>query len=99
MSVFVVREAPPWPKSSMTITITAFERSPDGGKAHEWICAFQAEGFALKLDDYIAKYPQHFGTIFPSLWESAKCPDGTYGIPNREPDSPDSRTRMLNISV
>src|SRR6202008_447898 len=22
--------------------------------AHEWICAFQQEGFALKLDDYIA---------------------------------------------
>jgi inositol-phosphate transport system substrate-binding protein len=40
--------------------------------AHEWICAFQQEGFALKLDDYIAKYPQHFGTIFPSLWQSVK---------------------------
>ena len=42
--------------------------------AHEWICAFQKDGFALKLDDYIAKYPQYFSTIFPSLWESAKCP-------------------------
>ena len=57
--------------------------------AHEWICAFQSEGFALKLDDYIAKYPQHFGTIFPSLWESAKCPDGTYAIPQ------DAEARMF----
>jgi inositol-phosphate transport system substrate-binding protein len=57
--------------------------------AHEWICAFQAEGFALKLDNYIAKYPQHFGTIFPSLWESAKCPGGTYGIPQ------DAEARMF----
>jgi len=36
--------------------------------AHEWICAFEKDGFALKLDDYIAKYPQYFSTIFPSLW-------------------------------
>src|SRR5882724_7047655 len=57
--------------------------------AHEWICAFQADGFALKLDDYIAKYPQHFGTIFPSLWESAKCPGGTYGVPQ------DAEARMF----
>jgi len=35
--------------------------------AHEWICAFQADGFVLKLDDHIARYPQHFSTIFPSL--------------------------------
>ena len=57
--------------------------------AHEWICAFQTEGFVLKLDDYIAKYPEHFGTIFPSLWESAKCPDGIYGIPQ------DAEARMF----
>src|SRR5215469_13011124 len=46
--------------------------------AHEWICAFQQEGFALKLDNYIAKYPQYFGTIHPALWQSVQCPDGTY---------------------
>src|SRR3990170_4937526 len=46
--------------------------------AHEWVCAFQEDGFVLKLDDYIAKYPQHFGTIFPSLWSLANRPDGTY---------------------
>jgi len=57
--------------------------------AHEWICAFQQEGFALKLDDYIAKYPQPFGTIFPSLWQSVKCSDGIYGIPQ------DAEARMF----
>ena len=57
--------------------------------AHEWICAFQQEGFALKLDEYIAKYPQYFGTIFPSLWQSAKCPGGIYGIPQ------DAEARMF----
>jgi inositol-phosphate transport system substrate-binding protein len=57
--------------------------------AHEWICAFQQEGFALKLDDYIAKYPQYFTTIFPSLWQSVKCSDGIYGIPQ------DAEARMF----
>src|SRR5215472_8377277 len=57
--------------------------------AHEWICAFQQDGFVLKLDDYIAKYPQHFATIFPSLWESAKCPGGTYEVPQ------DAEARMF----
>jgi inositol-phosphate transport system substrate-binding protein len=58
-------------------------------QAHEWICAFQEDGFVLKLDDYIAKYPEHYGTIFPSLWESAKCPDGIYGVPQ------DAEARMF----
>lgn len=57
--------------------------------AHEWICAFQQDGFVLKLDDYIAKYPKQFGTIFPSLWSAGKCPDGTYGIPQ------DAEARMF----
>jgi len=57
--------------------------------AHEWVCAFQQEGFALKLDDYIAKYPQSFRTIFPSLWQSVKCSDGIYGIPQ------DAEARMF----
>jgi inositol-phosphate transport system substrate-binding protein len=57
--------------------------------AHEWICAFQQDGFALKLDDYIAKDQQQFGTIFPALWNSVSCPDGRYGIPQ------DAEARMF----
>ncbi len=58
-------------------------------QAHEWICAFKQDGFVLKLDDYIAKYPQYFSTIFPSLWNAAKCTDGTYAIPQ------DAEARMF----
>jgi inositol-phosphate transport system substrate-binding protein len=58
-------------------------------QAHEWICAFQQDGFVLKLDDYIAKYPQYFGTIFPSLWDATRCPDGIYAIPQ------DAEARMF----
>ena len=58
--------------------------------AHEWVCAFQQDGFVLKLDDYIAKYPDQFGTIFPSLWNATKCPDGGhYAIPQ------DAEARMF----
>ncbi|MCE3246539.1 MAG: Maltose/maltodextrin transporter, substrate binding periplasmic protein MalE [Geminicoccaceae bacterium] len=58
--------------------------------AHEWICAFQADGFVIKLDDAIAKYPDAYGTIYPSLWQSAKCPDGgIYAIPQ------DAEARMF----
>ena len=57
--------------------------------AHEWICAFQQDGFALKLDDYIKKYPDKFGTIYPSLWNAVSCPDGIYGIPQ------DAEARMF----
>ncbi len=61
--------------------------------AHEWICAFQQDGFALKLDDYIAKYPDKFGTIYPALWNSVECADGgRYGIPQ------DAEARMFFYS-
>jgi inositol-phosphate transport system substrate-binding protein len=59
-------------------------------QAHEWICAFQADGFVMKLDEAIAEYPDAFGTIYPSLWESTKCPDGgIYAIPQ------DAEARMF----
>jgi inositol-phosphate transport system substrate-binding protein len=57
--------------------------------AHEWVCAFQQEGLLLKLDDYIAKYPELFGSIFPSLWDAGRCPDGIYAIPQ------DAEARMF----
>ena len=57
--------------------------------AHEWTCAFANEGFALNLEPYIDKYPQHFGTIFPSLWESTKCKGQRYAVPQ------DAEARMF----
>ena len=57
--------------------------------AHEWVCAFEKEGFALKLDDYIAKYPALFDKIIPSLWNSTKCKGARYAIPQ------DAEARMF----
>ena len=58
-------------------------------QAHEWICAFQQDGFLLNLEEYIAKYPEHFEGIFPSLWESTKCQGERYAIPQ------DAEARMF----
>ncbi|MGF1625655.1 MAG: ABC transporter substrate-binding protein [Alphaproteobacteria bacterium] len=58
-------------------------------QAHEWICTFQQDGFLLQLDDYIEQYPEHFGTIFPSLWDSTLCQGGIYAIPQ------DAEARMF----
>lgn len=57
--------------------------------AHEWICAFQDEGFALQLDDYIAKYPDLFDKIIPSLWRSTECKGKRYAVPQ------DAEVRMF----
>jgi inositol-phosphate transport system substrate-binding protein len=57
--------------------------------AHEWICAFEQDGFALNLEEYIAKYPEHFETIFPVLWESTKCGGERFAIPQ------DAEARMF----
>ena len=58
-------------------------------QAHEWTCAFANDGFALNLEPYIAKYPEQFGDIFPSLWESTKCKDDRYSVPQ------DAEARMF----
>ncbi|MFQ5972478.1 MAG: ABC transporter substrate-binding protein [Alphaproteobacteria bacterium] len=57
--------------------------------AHEWICAFQQEGFVLNLEELIAANGEHFDDIFPSLWESTKCLGERYGIPQ------DAEARMF----
>jgi inositol-phosphate transport system substrate-binding protein len=58
-------------------------------QAHEWLCAFAQDGFLLNLEEYIEKYPQHFGTIFPRLWESTECQGERYAIPQ------DAEARMF----
>jgi inositol-phosphate transport system substrate-binding protein len=58
-------------------------------QAHEWICAFVQDGFVLNLEEYIEQYPEHFGAIFPSLWESTKCQGERYAIPQ------DAEARMF----
>ena len=89
----VVRESPAAnfdEDSLQLLKVFGIGEGPDAFiAAHEWVCAFQADGLLLKLDDYIAKYPEHFETIFPSLWESGRCPDGIYAIPQ------DAEARMF----
>ena len=57
--------------------------------AHEWTCAFANDGFALNLEKYVAKYPEHFADIIPSLWNSTKCQGQRYAVPQ------DAEARMF----
>ncbi len=57
--------------------------------AHEWTCAFANDGFALNLEAYIPKYPEHFDDIIPSLWNSTKCKGQRYAVPQ------DAEARMF----
>jgi inositol-phosphate transport system substrate-binding protein len=57
--------------------------------AHEWTCAFANDGFALNLETYIPKYPEHFGDIIPSLWNSTKCKGQRFAVPQ------DAEARMF----
>lgn len=57
--------------------------------AHEWTGAFVEEGYALDLEEHIAKYPEFYEDIIPVLWESVKYKGKRYGIPQ------DSEVRMF----
>lgn len=57
--------------------------------AHEWICAFADSGYLYDLTDYVQENPDYFGDIFPSLWESTKCGDRIYAVPQ------DAEARMF----
>ncbi len=57
--------------------------------AHEWTCAFANDGFALNLETAIAKYPEHFDDIIPSLWNSTKCGGQRFAVPQ------DAEARMF----
>ena len=58
-------------------------------QAHEWICAFAQDGFALNLEEHIAANSELFEGIFPSLWESTKCQGQRYAVPQ------DAEARMF----
>ncbi len=57
--------------------------------AHEWTCAFANEGYALNMEKSIAKYPEYFEDIFPSLWNSTKCKGQRFAVPQ------DAEARMF----
>jgi inositol-phosphate transport system substrate-binding protein len=49
---------------------------------HEWIGQFATDGYAMPMNDEIAKKPWVYGDTLPVLWDAAKATDGKlYGVP------------------
>ena len=57
--------------------------------AHEWVGEFAAAGYAMNMEDHIAKYPEYYSDIIPVLWESTKYKGKRYAIPQ------DTEVRMF----
>jgi len=60
--------------------------------AHEWTGAFAEAGYALKLDDHIAKNPELYGDIIAPLWQATTYKGARYGVPQ------DSEVRMFFLN-
>ncbi len=60
--------------------------------AHEWTGAFAEAGYALKLDDHIAKNPELYGDIIAPLWQAVSYKGARYGVPQ------DSEVRMFFLN-
>ena len=57
--------------------------------AHEWIGEFARNGYAWNLEDHIAKHPEFYADIIPSLWGSTLFNGERYAIPQ------DAEARMF----
>src|SRR5437764_2100424 len=60
--------------------------------AHEWTGAFAEAGYALNLEDHIAKNPELYGDIIGALWQSVTYKGARYGVPQ------DSEVRMFFLN-
>jgi inositol-phosphate transport system substrate-binding protein len=60
--------------------------------AHEWTGAFAEAGYALNLEDHIAKNPELYGDIIAPLWQSVTYKGARYGVPQ------DSEVRMFFLN-
>jgi inositol-phosphate transport system substrate-binding protein len=60
--------------------------------AHEWTGAFVEAGYALNLEDQIAKNPELYGDIIPQLWQAVTFKGARYGVPQ------DSEVRMFFLN-
>jgi len=60
--------------------------------AHEWTGAFAEAGYALNLEDHIAKNPELYGDIIAPLWQSVSYKGVRYGVPQ------DSEVRMFFLN-
>jgi inositol-phosphate transport system substrate-binding protein len=60
--------------------------------AHEWTGAFAEAGYALNLEDHIAKNPELYGDIIAPLWQAVSYKGARYGVPQ------DSEVRMFFLN-
>jgi inositol-phosphate transport system substrate-binding protein len=60
--------------------------------AHEWTGAFAEAGYALNLEDHIAKNPELYGDIIVPLWQAVSYKGARYGVPQ------DSEVRMFFLN-
>jgi inositol-phosphate transport system substrate-binding protein len=60
--------------------------------AHEWTGAFAEAGYAMNLEDHIAKNPELWGDIIGPLWQSVTYKGARYGAPQ------DSEVRMFFLN-
>jgi inositol-phosphate transport system substrate-binding protein len=58
-------------------------------QAHEWIGEFAKGGYAMNMEDFVAKNPWAFADVIPVFWESTKYKGKIHGIPQ------DSEIRMF----
>jgi inositol-phosphate transport system substrate-binding protein len=57
--------------------------------AHEWVGAFAEAGYAMDLEDHIARYPEYYSDIIPVLWNATLYRGRRYAVPQ------DSEVRMF----
>ncbi|HEV2686079.1 MAG TPA: extracellular solute-binding protein [Actinomycetota bacterium] len=60
--------------------------------AHEWTGAFAEAGYALNLEDHIAKNPELYGDVITPLWKAVTYKGARYGVPQ------DSEVRMFFLN-
>ncbi|MEO6748610.1 MAG: extracellular solute-binding protein [Casimicrobiaceae bacterium] len=71
----------------------AVDKGPDiFVMAHEWTGAFVEAGYAMNMEDQIAKNPEFYGDIIAPLWQAVSYKGARYGVPQ------DSEVRMFFIN-
>src|SRR5665213_3682251 len=71
----------------------AVDKGPDiFVMAHEWMGAFVEAGYAMNMEDQIAKNPEFYGDIIAPLWQAVTYKGARYGVPQ------DSEVRMFFIN-
>ncbi len=68
----------------------AVDKGPDVYvAAHEWVGAFAEAGYAMNLEDHIARYPEYYADIIDVLWRATLYKGQRHAVPQ------DSEIRMF----